>query len=245
MRLLLNGGGDKEQLTETINELDEMIDHNKPLLYIPLAMDEDNISYDSCFEWINKLFLNINIPYIKMVRTFEELEETDLNLYCAIFIGGGNTYKLLKGLKETKCFNKINEYINNDGIVVGGSAGAVIFGYDIDVISSMDRNSVGLTDTKGFDVLNGVSIFPHYINKKEKLSEEKNKERIEKFTDAIILYSKTNNDVIAIPEEDTIFINDDNYEIIGSKEYYMFSKGIKEKIELQNDIKVLYNKNRG
>ena len=60
------------------------------------------------------------------------------------------------------------DYINNDGIVIGGSAGAVIFEYDINIISIMDPNDVALVDTKGFNVMNGISIFPHYTNKKSK-----------------------------------------------------------------------------
>ena len=32
----------------------------------------------------------------------------------------------------------------------------------------MDPNDVALVDTKGFNVMNGISIFPHYTNKKSK-----------------------------------------------------------------------------
>lgn len=38
----------------------------------------------------------------------------------------------------------------------------------------MNPNDVKLNDTKGFNVLSGVSIFPHYTNKKSKLTKEKN-----------------------------------------------------------------------
>lgn len=40
--------------------------------------------------------------------------------YSAIFIGGGNTYKLLRDLKTSGCFGKIKAYIENDGIVFEG-----------------------------------------------------------------------------------------------------------------------------
>ena len=46
---------------------------------------------------------------------------------------------------------ELRKYINNDGIIYGGSAGAIIFGYDIDSCLSMDANDVNLEDTKGFD----------------------------------------------------------------------------------------------
>ena len=105
-------------------------------------MDEDEYPYDSCYEWIQGELSNVDIPSIEMVRTFEELASKRLQSYTAIFIGGGNTYKLLSGLKQSGAFDNIKNYINNDGIVIGGSAGAVIFGYDIDIIESMDPNNV-------------------------------------------------------------------------------------------------------
>ena len=170
MRLFLNGGGSGTQITSAIERMNEIIDHNKPLLYVPLAMDEDEYPYDGCHEWISSQLANVSIPSIDMVRTFEELANKNYNDYSAIFIGGGNTYKLLKGLKESDAFKKIQEYIINDGIVFGGSAGSVIFGKDINIVASMDSNDVDLNDTAGFNTINGVSIFPHYTNKKSKLT---------------------------------------------------------------------------
>ena len=42
---------------------------------------------------------------------------------------------------------KIKRYIDNDGIVFGGSAGAIIFGKDIDTCKYEDDNSIiGLKD---------------------------------------------------------------------------------------------------
>lgn len=41
MQLILCGGGDGEQNTQANQRLNEIIDHTKPILYIPLAMDEE------------------------------------------------------------------------------------------------------------------------------------------------------------------------------------------------------------
>lgn len=171
MKLILCGGGSGKQNIHANSRLNELVDHNKPILYIPLAMDEEKHPYDECFEWINKELTNIDIPNIEMVRTFEELASKVYTNYSAIFIGGGNTYKLLKGIKESGAFDKIKNYIENGGIIIGGSAGAVIFGKDINIVSKMDSNDVNLQDTKGFDVLNGISIFPHYTNIKSGLTQ--------------------------------------------------------------------------
>lgn len=235
MQLILCGGGAGEQNTQANQRLNEIIDHTKPILYIPLAMDEIEHPYDECYEWIKEELGNVDVPSIKMVRTFEELASENLEEYTALFIGGGNTYKLLLGLKQTMAFNNIKNYLNNNGIIIGGSAGTVIFGYDINIIASMDPNDVDLTDSKGFDMLSGISIFPHYTNNKSKLSEHENKERLNYFTNSIINFSKTVGEVFAIPEEDAIYVNDSNIEFLGTRPYYIFKNGIMKKYEINNN----------
>ena len=234
MRLFLNGGGSDMQIISAVEKMNEIIDHSKPLLYVPLALDENEHPYVGCYKWICSQLENVSIPRIDMVTTFEELSLKNLEKYSAIFIGGGNTYKLLKGLKDSSAFKKIKEYINNDGVVFGGSAGSVIFGKDIDIISSMDPNNVKLQDTLGFNMLNGVSIFPHYTNKKSKLTETENEERHNKFTKAIIDFSDFNGPVIAYPEEDTLYIDGDKIEMLGNKDYYYIENGNITKYEIKD-----------
>lgn len=102
-------------------------------------MDEGNHPYDSCYERIKEEISSIDIPKIEMVRSFEELEEKNLDDYSLIYIGGGNTYKLLNGIKKTKTYDKLKKYLLNDGVVYGSSAGSVIFGKSIDIIGIMDK----------------------------------------------------------------------------------------------------------
>lgn len=238
MKLILCGGGSGEQNYYANKKLNEIIDHNKPLLYVPLAMDESDHPYDSCYEWINEELAQVQLSGIDMVRSFEELVQKDYDNYCALFIGGGNTYKLLKEIKDSGAFEKIKEFINNGGIVIGGSAGAVIFGCDIDIISTMDPNDVALIDTKGFNVMNGVSIFPHYTNTKSKLSEEENLARLNNFTNAIKHFSMTNGDVIAIPEEDAIFINNGELEILGNRPFFFFKNGESQELNFEENTHI-------
>lgn len=232
MKLFLNGGGCGKQTLSTYKEINKIINHSKPVLYIPLAMDEEDHPYDSCYEWIKGEISSIDIPGIEMVRSFEELEKKNLDNYSLIYIGGGNTYKLLNGIKKTKIYDKLKKYILNKGIVYGSSAGAVIFGKSIDIIGVMDRNEINLTDTKGFNCLNNVSVFVHYTNYRSKLSEEENKTLTEKYTNFITGYTSNNEKVIAIPEEDSIFFDGKNIRVIGELPYYIFENGKKEKVEI-------------
>ena len=150
MRLLLNGGGSDEQLIPTMTKLNEIIDHNKPILYVPLAMNEIEYPYDGCYEWITGELKDVEIPNIEMIRSADELSAKNLDDYSVIFFGGGNTFKLLNDLKECGAFEKIKEYLNNGGVVFGGSAGAIIFGKDLEACRLDDVNEVNLSDTSGF-----------------------------------------------------------------------------------------------
>lgn len=211
MRAFLCGGGDGNQVEEAYRTLNRLIDHSKPLLYIPLAMSYEQ--YNDCYKWIQQELKCTDIEQIDMVTTSRELYNKNLEDYCAIFFGGGNTFKLLFELKLSGCFEKVKEYINNNGIIFGGSAGAVVMGNDIKACEYNDNNLVGLVNTKGFDLLNGISLICHYTSiPAEEFENNKN----------FLLKLSANEKIIALPEEDTIFINDDKIDIIGNEPYYIF-----------------------
>ena len=214
MKLFLNGGGDGPQAALAYQRFSEIIDHAKPLLYIPLAMEPER--YPGCLAWITEEFKELRLAGINMVSSMEELYRTDFANYCALFLGGGNTYRLLAGLKASGCFEKIADYIRHDGVVFGGSAGAILFGADIDSCACDDNNGTDLTDTAGFDVLNGLSLLCHYTNR----SAEKDRQS----TEYLLALSKQRA-ILALPEEDTISINGAEIEVIGARPYYVFKNG--------------------
>ena len=81
MRIFLCGGGDGEQTRMANQRLDQIVDHTKPLLYIPLAMEGN---YESCQKWIQGELREVRVPAIEMVRSVEELFKKELEKYSAI-----------------------------------------------------------------------------------------------------------------------------------------------------------------
>src|SRR5699024_3370788 len=162
--LILTGGGSADQTFLIDKEFTNLINTNKPLLYIPIAMDTNLISYESCFNWIKSVFYPLGINNITM-WTESELRDKkveDLERFSAIYIGGGNTFKLLKVFNEMKFTNVLREYIANKGIIYGGSAGAIIFGKDIRTCIHMDSNDVDLRRFIGLNVVGNYSVWCHY-----------------------------------------------------------------------------------
>lgn len=213
MKIFLCGGGSGKQTASAYKKFIEISDRSKPMLYIPFAMPAE--TYQSCYEWISGEFRTSGFNIVTAVSA-DELSKADLYEYGALFIGGGNTFKLLSELKEGSCFGAVRDYIENDGVTFGSSAGAIIFGSNIDSCGCEDDNEIGLKDTAGFDILNGVSLFCHYTNRSEDITEAHTR-----FLNELSAGRK----IIALPEEDTIFINGSAVELIGTKPYYEFENG--------------------
>ena len=222
MKVFICGGGSGEQTIRAVQRLNEVIRHDLPCLYIPLAMEANR--YDSCYEWIRGELGSVDIPGIEMVRSAEELARKHLEDYSFLFIGGGNTFRLLSEIKRVHMFEPIQEYLQNGGAAFGGSAGAIIFGEDLESCALDDDNDVGLKDTAGFDVLGGVSFLCHFTNRIPE-----HDQRSEKYLLEISKHRK----VYALPEEDTLFLNETVLEEIGARPYFVFEDGKKTEIHLK------------
>lgn len=215
MKVFLCGGGAGVQTIEANKRLNEVIDHSKPCLYIPLAMEAE--MYDSCYEWIQGELSSVDIPGIDMVRSGEELAEKYFEDYSFLFIGGGNTFKLLRDIKMSGAFEKIREYLEKGGVAFGGSAGAIIFGRDLEACVLDDSNDVKLTDIDGYDVLDGISVLCHFGNRTAEKDETSRQ---------FLLELSLRRKAVALPEEVTLFVNDDKIEVIGDRPFYLFEDGV-------------------
>ena len=221
MHILLGGGGSNEQTIISNKLFESIIAPNKPILYIPLAMEPHR--YDGCLAWINGgEFSNIKHGKFVMVRDAAEIRDHKLTDYAAVFIGGGNTYHLLQRLKNSGAFQQIKEYLDNGGVVYGGSAGAIIFGKDIDACLYMDTNDLNFGDTDGFNMLFGCSFTAHYTNQ----DAAKHKAA----TEYLIQYS-TKEPVVALPEEDALYTDGNIIKVVGMRPWYVFNSGTKKQFE--------------
>lgn len=219
MKVFICGGGSGKQTEKAIRRLNEVISHHLPCLYIPLALEED--WYDSCYEWITGELSPVDIPGIEMIRSAEELSRKNLANYSFLFIGGGNTFRLLSEIKRVSMFEPIREYLRNGGVAFGGSAGAIIFGEDLESCVLDDDNDAGLKETDGFDVLGGISFLCHFTNRTPEL-DQRSEEYLLKISDHRKVY--------ALPEEDTLFLNETRLEEIIDRPYYVFENGKKTEI---------------
>lgn len=214
--LFLSGGGDRKNTEKFDEEFRRQIGQAKPLLYIPIAMD-GAISYTDCLQWMRDVFNPLGIHEIVMWTDLHRKSVADLQQFSAVYIGGGNTFHLLNEMRDSGFDKVLEEYINGNGVVYGGSAGAIILGSNIMTSAHLDENRVGVQDFSGLDVLDGLAVWCHY--------ESGNDEMIRSYI------RDFETPVIALPEENGAYFQDGYIKVTGSKSAYLFIG--EDKVELQ------------
>ena len=141
------------------------------VLYITTAIDGEDGSDTS---WIEEEFQTIlDLGIIKEnVKEYKMDYDIDLSLYDMIYMMGGNTFYLLKKIRDTKFDIKLKEAINNSIVYVGSSAGSIILGNTVELALAYDKNEVNLTDFKGLKLIDGI-IVPHANRKQEFIAEKR------------------------------------------------------------------------
>lgn len=212
--LFLSGGGDEHDSVTLDNKFLESFVGSK-ILYIPVAMPQHVITYEACYDWIsiNLTKLTDRFLEIDMCTNLKDLSVDILKDYDAVYIGGGNTYKLLQELYSSNFINTLNNYIVNGGVYYGGSAGAIIIGSSIATV--VEENDNDYKYNKALNFLSGYAVRCHYNPSQD--------DKINKF---INLY---NIPVIALPEKTGLHISSGRCRVVGSESAYSFNG--QEKIE--------------
>lgn len=211
MKLFLGGGGGKEDSIELDKKFVASLDLSKPLLYIPIAINTEKYPYSGCIDWLLGTLGPFGVKDIVMWTEgdLNEKREKDFEQFGGIYIGGGNTFKLLKELKEFGTFEILRKLAGKNVPIYGGSAGAIIFAKTVIPALSADENLVELTDFTALNLANNYEIWCHYDESFDSLI----KSYIDKY------YLKK---IIAIPENAGLYVAEDNIEVIGSGDVKIF-----------------------
>jgi len=225
MKLFLSGGGSGNESEQIDAEFIKALDKTKPVLYIPIAIDTEKHPYSECLEWLKNNFQPFGFDNFVM-WTEEDLKDkkmADFEQFGGIYIGGGNTFKLLKELKEFGTFETIKKLALSGLPIYGGSAGAIIMAKTIIPASSGDENIVGLTDFSAMNLIKDAEIWCHY----NETYDETIKDFIQKYN-----FSK----VICIPETAGILVSNTNIVAIGPSDIVIFNEGLKTSIKSKTEF---------
>jgi len=200
MKLLLTSTGlknkkIKEQFLQLLNkEISEV-----KVIFIPTASRyEEELQFVTISK--NELLdLGILAENILTLSLEEKVNYSDLADFDVIYVCGGNTFYLLKKVRESDFDKVMNEFAKADKLYVGASAGNILPGPNIDIASPFDENDVGLTDLKGL-CLTDIVASPHY--------EDKDVGIIEPFTRKF--------KVVPLTDDQALFIDGEKVEVINN-----------------------------
>lgn len=94
----------------------------------------------------------------------EPMEPDALDEFDALYMCGGNTFYILKTIRETGFDRLIVDFVKRGGTYIGVSAGSILMGPDIEGASwgsRGDPNDVGLSNTKGLGLV-PFAASPHF-----------------------------------------------------------------------------------
>ncbi len=146
----VHGSGYLEHMKGTLKSF---LDGIEKITFVPFAKEKSE--WDSYTEQVQTFFASLNIQVIGLHRA-DRIPYGEK----AIFVGGGNTFRLLTNLQQGDYFGMIQELVASGTKYIGSSAGTNIAGPTIMTTNDMPI----MVPPQGFRALSLVpfQINPHY-----------------------------------------------------------------------------------
>jgi dipeptidase E len=220
--IYLSGGG---SIKETY-ELDDLFLKNtgEKILYIPVGLKRTFAGYDGCVDWFMLMIKTHDIE--KKVTVWVDLKGKnsliDIKNFDAVYIGGASdTFRLHLILNKDLIYESLRKYINNGGIIYGGSGGATILGKTINY-DQVDKNLPIVNDFSA-KLLGDYSIYTHF-----------------NYSNLYSLKKIMFGDLMIIPEKNGLIVNTKTKEVthIGNNSSYIISKDFTKELRNNESVKI-------
>ena len=148
----LHGGG---YLDHAENEIRDFVGERTRVIFIPFAIHDRKAYAAKAQERLRKMGLALTSVHdvSNMLRAIAEAE--------VIFVGGGNTFRLLRGLYDQDLLDPIRRAVAAGTLFIGSSAGAIVAGPTLKTTKDMP-----VVQPPSFQALGLVpfQISPHYLD---------------------------------------------------------------------------------
>lgn len=221
-KIYLSGGGSEIDSYLLDRQFISQLRGNK-ILYIPIALTGGILTHEAAYSWVINTLTRHSIDFLDITLATDLSLFSDLNNYDGIYIGGGNTYKLLEVIKQTNFDQLLHEFLIKGGDVYGGSAGAIIMGKKIDIVFQENDNN--------YTQENGLNLaFDHVIACHYNFTHEED--------EVFKAYSeRTGSNVIALSERSGIVLQGGIMKVIGYDSVNIFIKN--KKVGLANGQQIV------
>ena len=194
-------------------EIRSFLDNLKRVLFVPFALHDRDKYAATAQQRFAKMGYELSSIHTA-ANPQQAIDETD-----AVFIGGGNTFRLLKTLYDRDLLGPIRERVQNGLPYIGSSAGSNVAGPTI-----RTTNDMPIVQPPSFDALGLVSfqINPHYLDPdpNSKHMGETREERILQFLE------ENDTPVIGLREGAMLRIENGETILRGSTGARIFRKGL-------------------
>lgn len=153
----------------------------------------------------------------------KDKKEEDFEQFGGIYIGGGNTFKLLDDLKKNGTFEVLMNLAHKDIPIYGGSAGAIVLTHSILNASYLDTNEIDLKDFSALNLIHGFGVWCHY--------DDSMKDDMTTFIDQHNL-EKT----LTLPENSGLYVTEESIEVVGPGEVMLFERGEEKVVYKDGEI---------
>ena len=204
-RIFLNGGGGAADSIYLDRKFASELDTKKPLIYIPIAMEPER--WDNCSIWIRSVFFPLGVKKIEILTDLNDVNEKALDDSAGIYIGGGDTVKLLREICKTGFDQYLKKYTARGKPIYGGSAGAIILGKDIR--TAPEAKCLDEKSSTGLNILFGFSVYCHYVPSQKQIVKG--------------IQKALKCPLIVLPENSGVFIKDNEFEVLGLAPAYIFT----------------------
>ncbi len=189
-------------------------------LFIPYAAV--TFAYDEYERKVNERFSEIGHSVVSIHRFNDPVQA--MRDAKAIVIGGGNTWQLVRKMRDNNLLAVIRERVLSGTPYIGWSAGS-----NVACPTLRTTNDMPIIDPLGFDTLNLMpfQINPHYLDANpDGHAGETRQERIEEF-----LEINSTTYVVGLREGSMLLLQNNKLELIGELNIRVFEKG-KAPVEL-------------
>ena len=161
-RLVLAGGGDADDERPLHEKFVASLAASGRVLCVPVAMSDATV--DAAVDWCRSVLKPFGIDAVDGVRDLRAGPRPLAAAYDGVFIGGGNTFRLMRLMRASGFDEALSEFVAAGVPVFAGSAGAIVLGKHIGIaLISGDSNKDELCDPLGgLDVLGGYAVVCHY-----------------------------------------------------------------------------------
>lgn len=180
--IFLSGGGSAKD-TYALDDL-FLKTTGKKILYLPVGLRRTFAGYNDCVAWFTNMITSHNLS--KKISVWIDIKnkalEINTNNFDGIYIGGASdTFRLHNLLTKNQIYPQLISFVQQGGLIYGGSGGASILGKSINY-DQKEKEQPKVKENSA-NLCMGYSVFAH-LN-------EKNLDMIRALSDG---------DVIGIPE---------------------------------------------